>query len=201
MTSTLSNQTAFAYLFVALVGLLILRRAYRLTQGAPIGTSRLLVLPAFYVIIYAAELTALGFGGGGSSVTFPLYLSFTLDAILVVVGTFVAYGYTLRHLQIYRAEGEAGWSYRMSPLLPVIYVVLFFARVAIESVVLNESPLVFAAPSALSGISAFALVSLFAVDALWGLSTGFLIGRSVGVYHEWQQKLHEPSPPAPAPLP
>jgi hypothetical protein len=199
MSVVISNQTAIAYVFVALLGLIILRRAYRLTQGVPISTGRLLVLPAVYVLLYVAELAAIGYGGFGSSVTIELYVSYAVDAALVVAGIVVAYGYTLQHLEIYRPEGTIAWSYRMSPLLPVLYVVLFFVRIGIETAILNESPFVFPVPGALAGISVLALYLLFTVDALWGLSTGFLVGRSVAVYREWRAKLATPgAAPGPA---
>lgn len=194
MSVGISQQAAIGYLFAALVGLLILRRTLRLTRGATVSAGRLLLLPALYVVVYVAELAAIGFGGGGSSVTTPLYVSYGVDATLVVVGTVAAFRYTLRHLQIYRANGETEWSYRMNPLLPVVYVVLFFVRIAMETVILNESPFAFPAAGALAGISAVALFTLFAIDALWGLSTGFLAGRSAAVYHEWRKKLVEPGP-------
>jgi hypothetical protein len=187
MTPPLSQQAELTYVFVALLGLVILRRAYAVTHGARISTARLAFLPVFYVIIYVAELAALGLGGVGTSLATRLYISFAADAALVAVGAYVAYGYTLRHLQIYRAEGDADWWYRLNPLLPVAYVVLFFARVAIETVLLGETPFAIPSTSALEGLSTLALGLFFLVDALWGLSTGFLVGRNAAVYHEWRQ--------------
>ncbi|MGI0130358.1 MAG: hypothetical protein ACREDE_00480 [Thermoplasmata archaeon] len=201
MSAPISNATAIQYFVIALVGLLILRRTYRLTQGVPIGTGRLVALPAFYVAIYVAELASIGLGGAGPAIMGELYGSFALDAALLVVGGIVAYGYSLRHLEIYRAPGETAWSYRMNPLLPIVYVVLFFARVGIETVVLNQSPFAVVGPGALAGVSAFALSALFAVDALWGLSTGFLIGRSAAVYHAWRGRLADSTPAAGPALP
>jgi hypothetical protein len=196
MTIVISNTDAVAYLFVAVFGFIILRRAYLLTQGTRISTTRLLILPAFYLIIYAAEMAAIGFAGAGSSVSGQVYLSFVLDGALLAAGAFVAFGYTLRHLEIYQAPGETAWSYRMNALLPVVYVALFLARVAIETAVLNEAPFAVPAPGALAGVSSIALYSLFVVDALWGLSTGFLLGRSLAVYREWQEHLARPNPTA-----
>ncbi|MGA9839294.1 MAG: hypothetical protein WBF81_07700 [Thermoplasmata archaeon] len=200
MTPALSSSDAFAYVIVAVLGFIILRRAYFLTQGTRVSTGRLVILPIFYLLIYAAELAATGFAGAGSSAATPVYLSFVGDGALVVAGVFLAFQYTLRHLTIYQRPGETAWSYRMNALLPVIYVVLFFVRVAIETALLGEGPFTFPAPGALDGISAFALYSLLAVNALWGLSTGFLIGRSAAVYREWQQHLASPGSSA-APLP
>ncbi|MGC2358918.1 MAG: hypothetical protein WA691_01245 [Thermoplasmata archaeon] len=200
MAAALSNATLFSYLLVVLIGFIILRRAYRLTQGVPIGIGRLVFLPVIYLALYVAEIGELAVGGSGLSSSVPLYASYGVDAALVVGGTLVAFRYTLHHLEIYQNPGETAWNYRMTTLIPLIYVVLFFARIAIETVVLNETPFAFPAAGALASISPFALYALFTVDALWGLSTGFLLGRSAGVYHEWQQRLRTPASSA-SPLP
>jgi hypothetical protein len=191
MNPPISQGTVEALVFVAFIGFIILRRTYLLTQGVRVSVWRLVALPVVYVAIYAIELGAIGYAGVGSSVADDLYISFAVDAALVVAGTFVAYGYTLRHVTLYHQEGDSEWSYRLGALLPVVYVVLFFVRVAIELVVLGESP--FNAPTTQSsiGVSTVVLYFLFAVDALWGVSTGFLVGRSVAVYHEWQERRKE----------
>jgi hypothetical protein len=201
MNLSISQTTIASYLFVALLGVIILRRAFLLTHGVRATAGRLIALPVVYVALYAVELAAIGFAGVGSSVSAPLYVSFAVDALLVVVGTFAAYRYTLQHLTIYRAAGETDWSYRLSALLPVIYVVLFVARVAIETVLLSETPFAVPTTQALTGISAVALYSLFAVDALWGVSTGFLVGRNAAVYHEWQDRRKGPTASAGTSLP
>jgi hypothetical protein len=197
----LSNSDTVSYLFVLLLGVLILRRAYAITQGSRISAVRLAIFPVFYVILYVGELAALGVGGVGSNVATWLYLSFAVDAALVTVGVLLAYRYTLRHVQIYQDPGETGWKYRLNPLLPVIYVVLFFARVGIETVLLGESPFEIPTAAALEGISVALLSLFFLVDALWGLSTGFLIGRNAAVHHEWRQKTERPGSSVPLSLP
>ena len=201
MSVTISETTLTAYAFVALFGFIVLRRAYRLTQGVPLRLVRVLVFPALLVVVYVADLAAITYGAAGSTVESQLYASLAVDAALVGVGTFFAYGYALRRVELYRAEGETRWSYRMNAWTQIVYVALFFVRTAIESVVLNLSP--FSTPSAtqLAAVSPFALFALFAVDALWGVSTGFLIGRNAAVYHLWRQKLAEPASPAGVALP
>jgi hypothetical protein len=201
MSIVVSPSTVEAYGIVAIFGFIILRRAYLLTHGARVNVARILFLPALYIVVYAAELAAIGYGAVGSSVANPVYISFALDGALLAVGVFLSYGYTLRHVELYRAPGETAWWYRMNPLLPVVYVVLFFARTAIEAVVLNLSPFAFPSAAALAAVSPLALYSLFVVDALWGLSTGFLLGRSVAVYHAWQEKLAVPPAAARSALP
>jgi hypothetical protein len=201
MNPALSSSAIGAYVFVALLGLIILRRSYRMVQGAPISSVRLVAFPVVYVLLYVGELAVIGVGAAGTSVAVAFYAAFGADAALVVGGVLVSYRYTLRHVQIYQAPGSAAWSYRLNALLPVIYVALFFVRTGIETVLLNESPFAFPTAASLVALPTVSLYLLFVVDALWGLSTGFLIGRSLGVYHEWQEKLRSSTPAAGPALP
>lgn len=189
MSVVLSSSAVYAYVFVALIGFIILRRAWVMTHGAPVSVTRLVVLPILYILIYVGELAAVGYGAFGTSFANQVWAAFGADVVLFAVGVWVAYGYTLAHVRVYRNEGDTAWMYRLNAVLPVLYVVLFFARTAIETVVLSLSPFEFPTAATFVGISPLSLYLLFAVDALWGLSTGFLLGRSAGVYHEWQQKL------------
>ena len=201
MSVVLSTSALYAYGFVALLGFIILRRAYVMTKGAPVSVGRLVVLPIIYVLLYVAELAAIGYGAIGTNLTNQVYIAFGADAVLFAAGVLIAYRYTLTHVKIYRNTTDTAWMYRLNAVLPVVYVVLFFARTAIETVVLGLSPFDYPTAATFVGISPFSLYLLFAVDAMWGLSTGFLLGRSAGVYHEWQQELaaHPTAPDATLP--
>jgi len=191
----ISQSEVAGYLFVVILGLIILRRSWRLTHGAPVTTGRLVAIPVLYVLLYGITLATIGVTAVGTSLATLTFASFAADAALVAVGFVVAYRYTARNVHLYQADGQSQWSYRLSPLLPVIYVVLFFVRTGIETAILNESPFSFPTASMFLGVSTLALALLFSVDALWGFSTGLLVGRSAAVYHLWQQKLA--APPAP----
>jgi hypothetical protein len=197
----LSSAAIYSYAIVAIFGLLILRRAWAMTHGAPVSVGRLVLLPGLYVVIYVAELAAIGYGAIGTSFTDQIYAGFGADAVLLFLGVLVAYRYTVAHVHIYQDPGSSVWKYRLNALLPVVYVVLFFARTAIETVVLSLSPFEFPTAATFVGISPLSLYLLFAVDALWGLSTGFLVGRSAAVYHLWKQKAGAPGPAPDAALP
>jgi hypothetical protein len=186
----------FAFFLVAIFGLIILRRAYSITQGVTVSAGRLLILPVIYVGLYGAELAALALSSGPANLELEVYASLTLDAALVAVGAVIAYGYTRRHVELYRNEGDPQWSYRLGALLPVVYVVLFVVRVVLETVILGEIPFAVPAPSALAGVPPLSLYILFVVDGLWGVSTGFLLGRNVGVYEEWRAREAGPLPHA-----
>lgn len=199
MTPPLSQGALFPYFFIALIGLIILRGAYRVTQGVRVVIARLVVIPVIYIVLYVAELSAVALAGSTASIAPAILGSSAVDAVLVVVGALLAYQYALRHVELYRVEGDPAWRYRMSAIIPIVYVSLFFARVALETAVLGESPLAFPSAGAFNGISPYALYTFFAVDALWGLSTGFLIGRSAAVYHTWRARLRNPPAPSSSP--
>ncbi|HTW39986.1 MAG TPA: hypothetical protein VMF04_03930 [Thermoplasmata archaeon] len=191
MSVQISQATIAAYAFVAIFGLIILRRAYLVTHGTRATVGRLLVLPVFYILIFAGLMVAVLYGAVGSSVADQVYAAFGVDIALLLAGSFVAYGYAQRRVHLYRDPGATDWNYRLNSLLPVIYVVLFFARTGLETAFLGISP--FDVPSAaqLASTSLWTLYVLFAVDAMWGLSTGFLVGRNAAVYNSWQRKLAE----------
>jgi hypothetical protein len=200
MTLVITSTELYGYAFVALFGLIVLRRAYRLTQGVRATSGRLIVLPVLYTLVFAGLVGAVVYGAAGSSLASEVYLSFGVDIALLVAGVFVAFAYTQRHVDLYRKAGATGWSYRINAHLPLLYVVLFFVRTGLEAAFLGLSPFSAPTPTGLLSLSPLSLYVLFLVDALWGLSTGFLVGRNAGVYHVWQQKLREaPGVPAPEP--
>jgi hypothetical protein len=188
MTAAPSQEVTFGYLFVALFALLVLRRSYRMMHGTPYRVGLLVVLPIFYLVIYAAELSVLAAVGVTTRLATEAYASLAVDIALVIVGTFFAYRYVRKDVVLYRPEGSSVLYYRLSPLLPIVYVVLFVVRTVIAAVLLGESPFAFPMPASIESLPPILLLTLSAVDALWGLSTGFLIGRSLGVYRAGQQQ-------------
>ena len=201
MVAAPSQSELLAYGFVLLLGFFILRRSYRLTQGVPLSSVRLVLLPVVYVLLYVAELASISFVGVVSSIAPLTYVSLGVDGALLALGVVLSYLYTLRHVEIYPTPGQSGWSYRMNAFLPVLYVVLFFARVGIEAVVLGLSPFEFPTAASLTGLPTLSLLAFAIVDALWGLSTGFLVGRSAAAWHVWQGRLAGEKVSTAAPLP
>ncbi|HTT15534.1 MAG TPA: hypothetical protein VMG81_07180 [Thermoplasmata archaeon] len=195
--SPTSNGAFVGYLFVAVFGLLVLRRAYRMTQGTPLRSSTILVMPVFYLLIYSAEIAVFLFAGAGTSLANVAYAFLAADLVLLVVGALLAYAWVGRHVELYRPEGSQRLYYRLNPLLPVVYVVLFFVRVGLAAAFLGETPFAIPSTSSIAGLSFSLFLLLGAIDALWGLSTGFLIGRNISVYHHGQR--HEAAQSAPLP--
>jgi hypothetical protein len=197
--AALSGPALEGYLIVALFGYFLLRRTYAMTQGVRASAGRLLFLPALYVGLYAAALAGTWYAGTGSGRSELTYLGLVADLALLGIGTWVAHRITSADVQLYRPAATGAWHYRLKPLLPLLYVVFFVARIATEAAVTGLAP--FSIPSAaqFDALSNWAVYALFAVDALWGLTTGFLVGRSAAVYGAWQRA--EKADDRPKPLP
>jgi len=185
--SAITQTEVEGYLVIALFALFVLRRAWGMTQGARASIARLTVLPALYVAIYAAELAAIVFAGMTASWATSLYVALGADAVCVGVGVFAAYGYTARHVELYHPAGASAWYFRLTPLLPVLYVVLFLVRIVVETIIVGGSPFNLPSTAQLDSTAPFELYALLAVDALWGLTTGMLVGRSAATYAAWQK--------------
>ncbi|MGI0131670.1 MAG: hypothetical protein ACREDK_01025 [Thermoplasmata archaeon] len=174
-----------AVIFGALIVLILGARTYRMVKGTPLNPARLFLFTAFYVVLFALLV-------GEVASLLPTYL-LVADTILLVVTLVVALPYVRREITVYaRADGQ--WMYRMGPLIPAIYLVLFLVRLAIDVSVLNES---FAGPPVLTPLTLPGQVALAIVDGLFAFSTGLLTARSIGVYQEYEAMRRRPSPPSP----
>jgi hypothetical protein len=176
------------YAFVAVFGLLVLRRAYLLTRGVPLRPSVLAVFPALYLLIYLGELAVIYLSAIGTARWLSAEVGLAADGVLLAGGTWLAHSHSRRRVELYQPAEDPRWYYRLPPLLPVAYVTLFFVRTAVAAVVVGETPFVIPSPSQLASISDLAWYTLLGVDALWGLTTGFLVGRSVAVFRAWQTR-------------
>ncbi len=199
MTATLSQPEIEGLVVVAILGFVILRRTVLLIYGVPATTGRLVFLSGLYGLLYAIELVSVAYAGVGSGRGNLAAIALAADLTLVLVGVAIAYPLTRRHVEMYRPPGDARWHYRLKPLLPVVYVALFFVRAGLEVAIVGQSPFTFPTAAEFDALSTVALTTLFVVDALWGLTTGFLLGRNSAVYVEWRR--HERAPPAATPLP
>jgi hypothetical protein len=68
-----------------------------------------------------------------------------------------------------------------------VYLALLLVRLILDVVVLGVNPFA-GAPPGTAPLTGTALLLLAFVDALFGLSTGLLMGRTVGVYLEYRSK-------------
>ncbi len=160
-----------ALLVLALLLLIMARRTYVMVRGAPVRPGRLAVFAAFYVALFALTLAA-------TSVGTPWYF-YALDASILVVAAILATEYIRGHVHLERRPPNQEWYYRLHPWVPVSYMVLFVARIAIALWVLGPSAIDFSFAPAVT-LSPFAALLLGIVDALFGLSTGHTGGAQRG---------------------
>ncbi len=173
--------------FGALIALVLGVRTYRIVTGAPIVVGRLLAFTAFYILLFALLV-------GEAYTLLPLYL-LAVDAVILGATVVLTLPYVRREIVVaQRADGQ--WIYRMGPIIPVVYLVLFLVRLGIDVAVLNES---FAGPPVLTKLSPTGAAALAVVDALFAFSTGLLTARSVGVYREYEDAIRAAVPRAGGP--
>ncbi|HXY46500.1 MAG TPA: hypothetical protein VEK13_01195 [Thermoplasmata archaeon] len=190
-----------AIVVLVILVLIVVRRTYLQIQGARFSAGRLFGYAAVYVLLFAA--LAVG-------TLYAAIVSWGPDAYVLaipygafpVVAALVAAPYVRRIVRFEHRE-DGAWYYRLSWHIPVLYLVLFFARISAEFVVFGPSAFVVSfpppAPPSVAG-----LVILIAVDLLFGISLGLLLGRGVGVYQAHREVLaREDRPPSapPPPLP
>ena len=193
-----SSMAPEAILLVLLV-FIIARRTFRQVRGARFSPVRLFAFAAFYVLLFAAlALTTLyaavvAWGANAYWLLLPY-------AAVPVVGAGVAVPYIRRIVRFERRDnGE--WYYRLSWHLPVLYLVLFTARIAAEIAVFGLAGIEISIPPP-PPPSVAAVEVLVGVDLLFGLSLGLLVGRGVGVLLAHRDLPPEaPAPPPSPPLP
>ncbi|MGA7923519.1 MAG: hypothetical protein WCA77_06040, partial [Thermoplasmata archaeon] len=119
------------------------------------------------------------------------------DVAMLAVGAVVAFRYVKQRVVLEQRPPDGAWYYRLPPFLPITYLILFLVRIGIEVVVVGVNPFAPPLSGQFNGLSSLTISLLIAVDVVWGLTTGFLIGRSAGVYSSYAEKKVE----APRPLP
>jgi hypothetical protein len=178
---TISPEAEQTLLIGVLFALFIARRAYTQYRGARLSPGRLIGFSILYPLLFAVVI-------GSESYPVVPYWSLAADAVAVVAGSLIAVDHVGRRAAIYRENGL--WMYRLGPLVPVVYIVLFLGRLVLE-LAIGIDP---SAPS-IGSISATAVLVLVVVDALYGFSTGLSLGRNVGIYRAWQRQAAAASSP------
>jgi hypothetical protein len=164
-------------ILLAIIVLVIVRRTYRMIQGARASPGYLFGFLGLYLVLLAFTLVS-------TIVLLPTY-SAILDIVLVVIAGLAGYRWVLRHAKLEkRANGE--WYYRLGPIIPIVYLVLFITRLTIDLVVLGLDPFDFYGSGTVSLTQTQIDITIL-VDALFALSTGLLAARSFGVYSAYRQ--------------
>jgi hypothetical protein len=182
---SLSTGQIYLLAFLVLLVFIVGRRTVLMVRGTTVSAARLAGFAVFYVVFFVIALA-------GSLSTVPLYW-YGVDAAAVVLAALVAIPYVERVVRIERRP-DGLWYYRLGLALPLVYLALFAVRLAVDAFVLDVNP--FGPPTAVS-LSPFATDVLIAVDVLFGVSTGLLVGRSIGVYRAYRRAAMG-APPLPA---
>ncbi|HXW67303.1 MAG TPA: hypothetical protein VEL82_05465 [Thermoplasmata archaeon] len=175
--SGLSTADTSAIVFLALIVLIMARRTYLLSQGAPYSTGRVFGYGGFSMVLfgYLAASTLYVAWTVWGDVAFALIAPYAG----VVVGAALFAAPHVRRRVTFESRGDGRIYYRLPLLLPLLSLVLFVARVAAEIAMFGLASLAsFAVPTS---VSVTQLSVLIAFDLLYGSSIGLLIGRGLGV--------------------
>jgi hypothetical protein len=191
MTTGLTNSDLTTLVFVALFVLLIGRRVVMMVRGAPVRPERMF---AFAILFTALLILVLG----TSLSQLPLW-TFGLDAIAAVAAA-VSATIGVRRRVVFELRNGV-WYYRVGVGILILYLALFVTRLALDAVVLGVDPFALMPPSA-GSLTSVAGKTVAIINGLFAVSTGLLVGRTIGIYLEYRKRLAEgPSPATASPLP
>jgi hypothetical protein len=179
-----SSAEATAIIVLVLVSLILVRRIYLMIRGTVGNPARLFATAGLVVLLFAFTV---GVGAAQS----PLYFV-GLDLGLLVLSSFLSTQYVLSHVRFERRPPSQALYYRLEPWIPLAYLLLFFARIGVSVAVLGPGVLEFAPVT--GSLATGALVILQVVNALFAVSTGLLVGRSLGVYLAYRRQLDSTNP-------
>jgi len=185
----LSGADATSVVLFAIIVLIIVRRVIGMVRGSAVRPARMFAVAALLVGLLAFTLLL-------SNGQLPVW-AYAVDAAVLVVASVLATGWVRRRVVLDWKDGA--WTYRLGPLLPVVYLVLFVVRLTLDIVVLGTNPFAGTPPSP-APLTGYTLGIVAVVDALFAFSTGLLVGRTVGVYLEYRAR-SAAGPPSPAGAP
>ncbi|MCI4373278.1 MAG: hypothetical protein L3K02_06525 [Thermoplasmata archaeon] len=156
-----------------IIVLVIVRRSYLMTQGVPYSLSRLAITPVLILFLWAVtELE--------STFLTPWAIPYliALDLAVVVLSSIALIPVAERMTQMYRGpSGE--WWYRIGFSLAALFIGTFVIRFAITVLLFPGALEYGSSPGGYPSVSEqFVLVM---VDALFSLSAGLLVARSIGI--------------------
>ena len=201
MTAPSPGELAPSLVFLALIVLLLARRTYTLIHGALYSPGRLFGFAAFALLFFAlfagtTLYAALGTWG------WPAWLILAPYAAAVAVVALLAEPQVHRTAR-FEQRPDGTTYYRLPWPVPVLYLVLFTARLGIELVLFGLSSVAtFSVPSSLP---VDVLLVTIGFDLLYAGSVGLLLGRGFGTLRAWRDAQRAPSgsgaPSPPSPLP
>ena len=176
---------------VAILLLLVARRTYASISGAAYSPARLFAFVGFAALFFAlfAGSTIYAALGTWGSVAWLLLAPYLLVPAVVV-------GVTIPHVRAavrFERRDNGQTYFRLPWLVPVLYLVLFTSRLAIEIVLFGLSSLF--SPSFPSSLPTGTLLVTIAFDLLYAVSVGLLLGRGVGVRQAFERSAAPATPP------
>ena len=178
MTSYTSPELTAIVIQVAIV-LVILRRSYAMTQGVPYSKLRLVALPALILILWGLselESTLL------TPWAFPYLIALDLA---ILIGTALGFTPVAERMTEVNRDPSGNLSYRIGFSLAALFVGAFVIRITV-AVALFPSSLEFGSPS--GGFPPLGQqVVLGVIDALFSVSAGLILARSMGIQRRWEE--------------
>jgi hypothetical protein len=166
----LTNADISTIIIVAIFVLLIGRRIVLMVRGAPVRPAQMVAFAVLFAALFVLALAS-------SFSQLPVW-SYAVDVVVLVVAAIGTAEYVRRRVVLDLRNGI--WYYRLHIGIPVLYLVLFAVRLALDSVVLGIDPFAPPPPNA-AALTGTALGVIVAVDVLFAFSTGLLVGRTAGV--------------------
>ncbi|MCI4331641.1 MAG: hypothetical protein L3K19_07345 [Thermoplasmata archaeon] len=183
----MTNGTEAELLFVGLIAVLLLRRAYLMIRGTEVNIPRLAGFTVLYIFLWGLVVF-------GTSPAPPWY-SALLDVVIVVGTPWLTLPFVERRVELSRTPAGS-WEYRLPLGVPLAYVLLFVLRLAVNLVVLGENPFIYPPPTVT--LTPFTSALVATVDALFSFSTGLFVARGVAVYRVYRTRIASPPTPDPA---
>ena len=174
----------FALLLILLSAVLIVFAwwAWKLRTGIRVRLWFVALFGLFYVLVFLlveAEVLRLPWGVLSRAAGF-------FDVLLLLAGALPAYGYAARTTTLERTPA-GHWTYRGRVAIPVLWLGLFLLRYGVELALLGRVYLLTPTPTHAVPIPTYA-AALIIVDALFALSTGVVLGNSLGIYSAYRRQ-------------
>jgi len=184
--TTYTSAEGTAIFVQVVIALVIVRRAYAMSQGVSYSVARLVFAPALIMFLWlVSELESILL----TPWALP-YLIVADTAILVVAA--IGFARVSKAATEVTRDDSGGWSYRIGFATAVLYLVVFLARLAV-AVALVPSSLEFgASPSGFPPVGQQVVIA--GIDAAFSVSAGLLIGRSIGVVRKMRTVRDSPIP-------
>lgn len=196
LTSAVSSFNASelgpSLLFVAILVLIVARRTYLTLSGSRYSPQRLYGFFGFAFLLFALFAGTTLYSALGTWGWFAWLLLAPYGAAIGAAA--LAFEPRVRRTAQFETRPDGQTYYRLPWLVPVLYLVLFTSRLAIEVALFGLSSLT--SPTFPTSLPASVLSVVVLFDLLYGVSVGLLLGRAVGT-----TRAYRATEPTPAPEP